>query len=51
MKVSRERGRGTVMMNGEIMMCLFTEWTKEKDEPETDSHPMTRTKVSPGPEA
>lgn len=24
-KASRERGRGTVKMNGEIMMCLFTE--------------------------
>ena len=42
-KASWERGRGTAMMNGEIMMCLFTDWMKEKDEPETDSHPMART--------
>ena len=42
-KVSWERGRRTAMMNGEIMVCFFTEWMKEKYEPETDSHPMTRT--------
>ena len=32
-KVSWERGRRTAMMNGEIMVCFFTEWMKEKDEP------------------
>ena len=33
-KVSWERGRRTAMMNGEIMVCFFTEWMKEKDEPD-----------------
>ena len=31
------------MMNGEIVICLFAEWMKEKGDPRTDSHPMVGT--------